>query len=269
MPKQPLVPPFDKKVHLKDYDPAYTGGFDDEDAVKAQLEKDIERLIDLQELLYAGAERSVLIVIQAMDTGGKDGLIKHVFRGLNPAGVAVTSFKRPSEEELAHDFLWRIHQHVPRKGMIGVFNRSHYEDVLVVRVHNLVPKSLWKRRYDQINEFEELVHENGTVILKFFLHISKDEQKRRLEDRLNEPHKHWKFNPGDLKERERWDDYMEAYEAALSKCHTEHAPWHIVPANHKWYRNYVVTKTIVDAMEAIDLKYPPAAEGIGGVVIPD
>jgi PPK2 family polyphosphate:nucleotide phosphotransferase len=269
MPKQPLVPPFDKKVHLKDYDPAYTGGFDNEDEVKAKLEKDIERLIDLQELLYAGAERSVLIVIQAMDTGGKDGLIKHVFRGLNPAGVAVTSFKRPSEDELAHDFLWRIHQQTPRKGMIGVFNRSHYEDVLVVRVHELVPKSLWKKRYDQINEFEELVSENGTVILKFFLHISRDEQKRRLEDRLREPHKHWKFNPGDLKERERWDDYMEAYEAALSKCHTENAPWHIVPANNKWYRNYVVTKALVEAMEAMDLKYPPAAEGIEGIVIPD
>lgn len=268
MPKQPLVPPFDKKVRLKDYDPAYTGGFDDENEVKAQLEKDIERLSDLQEILYAGAQRSVLIVLQAMDTGGKDGLIKHVFRGLNPAGVAVTSFKRPSEEELAHDFLWRIHQHAPRKGMIGVFNRSHYEDVLVVRVHELVPKSVWKKRYDQINEFEELVSENGTIILKFFLHISKDEQKRRLEDRLREPHKHWKFNPGDLEERKLWDDYMEAYEAALSKCHTEHAPWHIVPANNKWYRNYVVMRAIVDAMEAMDLKYPPAAEGIENIVIP-
>jgi PPK2 family polyphosphate:nucleotide phosphotransferase len=219
--------------------------------------------------LYAEAQRSVLIVIQAMDTGGKDGLIKHVFRGLNPAGVAVTSFKRPSEEELAHDFLWRIHQNAPRKGMIGVFNRSHYEDVLVVRVHELVAKSVWKKRYDQINEFEELISESGTTILKFFLHISKDEQKRRLEDRLQEPHKHWKFNVGDLEERKLWDDYMKAYEAALSKCNNEYAPWHIVPANHKWYRNYVVTKALVEAMDGMELKYPPAAEGLESIVIPD
>ena len=269
MPKQPLIPPFDKKVNLKDYDPAYTGGFADEQDVQTRLEKDLERLSALQEILYAGAQQSILIVVQAMDTGGKDGLIKHVFRGLNPAGVQVTSFKQPSDEELGHDFLWRIHQHVPHKGMIGVFNRSHYEDVLIVRVHELVPKKVWKKRYAAINAFEALLTENGTTILKFFLHISKDEQKRRLEDRLREPDKNWKFNPDDLKERALWGEYTEAYEAALSKCNTEYAPWHIVPADHKWYRNYSVTRAIVEAMEAMKLEYPPAAPGLEGIVIPD
>ena len=269
MPKQPLIPPFDKKVNLKDYDPAYTGGFADEQDVQTRIEKDLERLGALQEILYAGAQQSILIVVQAMDTGGKDGLIKHVFRGLNPAGVQVTSFKQPSDEELGHDFLWRIHQHVPRKGMIGVFNRSHYEDVLIVRVHQLAPKKVWKKRYEAINAFEALLTENGTTILKFFLHISKDEQKRRLEDRLREPDKNWKFNPDDLKERALWGEYTEAYEAALSKCNTEYAPWHIVPADHKWYRNYSVTRAIVEAMEAMKLEYPPAAPGLEGIVIPD
>lgn len=269
MAKQPLIPPFGKKVSLKDYDPAFISGFNSETEIEDQLKNDLERLRDLQEVLYAEDKHSVLIVIQAMDTGGKDGLIKHVFRGVNPAGVQVTSFKVPSTEELSHDFLWRIHRHTPPKGVIGVFNRSHYEDVLIVRVHELVPKKVWRARYDYINAFEALLAGTGTTILKFFLYISKDEQKRRLEDRLKEPHKHWKFNPNDLKERARWDDYMAAYEDALSKCHTEHAPWHIVPANHKWYRNYIVMRTIVEALEKLELKYPEAAPDLDKIVVPD
>lgn len=269
MSKQPLIPPFEKKVHLNDYDPAYTDGYDDEQDIQVDLESDLKKLADLQDVLYASAEKSVLIVIQAMDTGGKDGTITHVFRGLNPAGVDVRSFKAPTPEDLKHDFLWRVHSCVPGNGMIGVFNRSHYEDVLVARVHELVPKKVWKKRYDQINSFEQLLSESGTTILKFFLYISKDEQKERLESRLEHPEKYWKFNPDDLKERELWDDYMEAYEAVLTKCNTEFAPWHIVPANHKWYRNYAVTRSIVEAMEAMKLEYPPATVDLKEVKIPD
>jgi len=269
MSKQPLVPPFDEKFHLEDYDPEYTGGYKSAEDVHDDLEKDIARLAAYQDKLYAEAKQSLLIVIQAMDTGGKDGLIKHVFRGLNPTGVQVTSFKVPSAEEMAHDFLWRIHHRAPGKGLIGVFNRSHYEDVLVVRVHELVPKKAWKKRYDQINEFEELLAENGTRILKFYLHISKDEQKRRLQDRLSDPDKYWKFNVDDLKERDLWDDYMEAYEDAIGKCNTETAPWHVVPANKKWYRDYIVTRTIVKALADLDPQYPEAAPGLDQIVVPD
>lgn len=269
MSKQPIVPPFDKKVRLKDYDPGYTGGFESEDEIRDQMVADLEKMEDLQERLYAEGKRSMLIVVQGIDTGGKDGVIKHVFRGLDPQGVRVTSFKAPSAEELSHDFLWRIHQHTPRKGMINVFNRSHYEDVLVVRVHDLVPKKAWKQRYGQINEFEQLLAENGTTILKFFLYISRDEQKRRLEDRRDDPKKQWKFNVGDLKERALWDDYMEAYEDMRSRCHSESAPWHVIPANRKWYRNYIVARTIVATLEAMDPKFPKPTEDYSQVVIPD
>jgi PPK2 family polyphosphate:nucleotide phosphotransferase len=269
MPKQPLSPDLDKKVKLKDYDPGYTGDFRSEEEILPHLQKDLERLGKLQDRLYAESKRSVLIVLQAMDTGGKDGTIEHVFRGLNPQGVHVTPFKVPTPIELAHDFLWRVHQRAPAKGTIGVFNRSHYEDVLVVRVHDLVPKDVWKRRYDQINEFEELLAENGTTVLKFFLYISKDEQKKRLESRLANPDKNWKFAMGDLKERELWDEYTKAYEDLLTKCNTPHARWHIVPANKKWYRNYIVTRTIVEALERLDPKFPPPEPGLDKVVIPD
>lgn len=268
MAKQPLIPS-EEKVDLKDYDPDYTGGFTNDKEVQEQLDKDLKRMFELQEIMYAGTKHALLIVLQAMDTGGKDGTITHVVRGLNPAGVQVASFKQPTSVDLAHDFLWRIHACTPPKGMIGVFNRSHYEDVLVVRVHELTPKKVWKKHYDQINEFEALLVESGTTIVKFFLHISKDEQKRRLEDRLRQPAKHWKFNPEDLKEREYWDDYTEAYEAVLSKCNTKYAPWHIVPANHKWYRNYVVSQTIVNALEDMKLEYPPAPLGLEEVTISD
>lgn len=269
MAKQSIVPPIGKKVSLKDYDPAYTGEFKDKSEAQEATQKDLERLDIIQDTLFAGAEKSVLVVFQAMDTGGKDGAIRHVFKGVDPQGVQISSFKAPTPDELARDFLWRVHRCVPPKGMIGVFNRSHYEDVLVVRVHNLVPKAIWKERYDHINRFEELLSEHGTIILKFFLHISKAEQKERLEARRDDPQKRWKFNVGDLKERERWDDYMAAYEEVLTKCNTAYAPWHIVPANKKWYRNYVITRAILEALEKAKLSYPPAPEGVETVVVPD
>jgi PPK2 family polyphosphate:nucleotide phosphotransferase len=267
--KQPLIPPFDKKVHLDDYDPGFTDDFDDEDEAKKQLEDDLNRLRDLQEALYAENKQSLLVVLQAIDAGGKDGTISHVFRGLNPQGVDVTSFKTPNSEDLAHDFLWRVHKRTPAKGYIGVFNRSHYEEVLIVRVHDLVPKKVWKKRYDQINDFEKMLTENGTKILKFFLYISKDEQKKRFQSRLDEPEKQWKFALADLDERALWDDYIEAFEDMLTKCNTEYAPWHIIPANKKWYRNLVITRAIIDALEEMNPKYPKAAENLEKVVIPD
>ena len=208
-------------------------------------------------------------MLQAMDTGGKDGTIKHVFGGVNPQGCRVSSFKAPSAEETNHDFLWRYHKSVPAKGRIGIFNRSHYEDVLVVRVKNLVPEDIWSRRYDQINAFERNLSLGGIAVLKFFLHISKDEQKRRLQSRLDDPDKRWKFSSNDIKERGFWDAYQQAFEDALSNCSTEHAPWYVVPANKKWYRNLVVARTIADTLEAMDPRYPPAEEGLEKVTIPD
>jgi PPK2 family polyphosphate:nucleotide phosphotransferase len=264
MGKQALSPDVGDKIDLDDFDANYTGKFTDDEEAKRDRDKHIEKLHDIQEVFYAEQKHSLLVVFQAMDTAGKDGVIEHVFRGLNPQGVHVASFKKPTDEELGHDFLWRIHPHTPRKGMITVFNRSHYEDVLVTRVRDLVPKKVWKKRYDHINHFEELLHDHGTTILKFFLHISKDEQKRRLESRRDTPRKQWKFLPADIEERQYWDDYMDAYAEAISKTNTAHAPWHIVPANHKWYRDYVVTKTILNAMEAMDCKY-----NIASITIPD
>jgi PPK2 family polyphosphate:nucleotide phosphotransferase len=269
MAKQPLIPPIGEKVNLKDYDPGYTGNFESKEDVEMLVTEHLLELRDLQRILYAESKRSILVVLQAMDTGGKDGTIRHVFSGVNPQGVNVTSFKAPTPQEAAHDFMWRIHEAAPARGYIQIFNRSHYEDVLVVRVHDIVPKKVWKERYDQINEFEQLLIENDTVVLKFFLHISKDEQKKRLESRIKNPKKQWKFNSDDLKERELWDVYMDAYEDALTKCNTEDAPWHIVPANKKWYRNYVVTETIVSALRKLDLEYPKPEADLEGIVIPD
>ncbi len=265
---QPLKPEPLSPVHLADYDAGYHADLDKASATR--LEKDLEvRLRDLQEMLYAQRTHALLIVLQAMDAGGKDSTIKKVFDCVNPQGVNSTSFKVPTEEEREHDFLWRIHQNAPRKGMIGIFNRSHYEDVLVVRVNNLVPESVWNQRYDHINNFERLLHDSGTRILKFYLHISKDEQRERFQERLDRPEKHWKFSRGDLTVREQWDDYMAAYEDALTHCNTDYAPWHIVPANRKWYRDYVITSTIVSALESMDLCYPDAEPGLDEVVIPD
>jgi PPK2 family polyphosphate:nucleotide phosphotransferase len=230
----------------------------DKEQTQAATEKLVVRLGELQELLYAEHQRKVLIVLQGMDTSGKDGTVRKVLRETSPQGVRVVSFKKPTETELDRDYLWRIHQHVPGRGELVVFNRSHYEDVLVVRVHSLVPKSVWRRRFDQINEFERMLAEEGTTILKFFLHISRDEQRERLQARLDDPTKRWKFEHGDLAERKLWDDYMRAYDDVLAKTSTKHAPWHVVPADRKWYARWAVQQLLLGALTAIDPQWPPA-----------
>ncbi len=258
-----------KPISLRDFDPDDTGDFKDKKGVQRQLRKDMLRIRVLQEMFYAEHKRSLLIVLQAMDTGGKDGTIEHVCGAMNPQGVIVCPFKVPSAEELAHDFLWRVHKVTPGKGMIAVFNRSHYEDVLVVRVHDLVPKEVWSRRYEQINHFEQLLAANGTVILKFFLHISKAEQKERLLARLETPDKQWKFSVGDLKERALWDQYQNAYEDALNLCTTAEAPWYVVPANKKWYRNYIVARIVRQTLEGMNLQFPQPADDLSHIEIED
>lgn len=258
-----------QEIKLAEWDPNDSGEFTRKGEVKKELKRLRRRLAELQDVLYAEDKHRLLIVLQAMDTGGKDGVIKHVMRGINPQGCQVHSFKVPTPEELAHDYLWRIHQRVPGRRYIGIFNRSHYEDVLVVRVHNLVPESVWRKRYDQINDFEKLLADTGTTILKFFLHISKDEQKRRLEERRDTPRKQWKFSLGDVAERAYWEDYQRAYEEALTRCSTPWAPWYIVPANKKWYRNLVVARIIVDTLEQLDMRYPQPEAGISQAVVPD
>ncbi len=265
---QVLVPKFGAKIDVMDYSPDYHGDIDKKQA-EMQTTKLHERLAVLQEMLFAEQKKSLLVVLQAMDTGGKDGVIRKVFSGTNPQGFKIASFKAPTPQELAQDFLWRVHQQTPPKGYIGIFNRSHYEDVLVVRVENLVPEETWRKRYEQINQFEKLLAENGTHILKFFLHISKEEQKERLQERLDDPTKHWKFSIGDLPVRQKWNSYMQAYSDALTHCNTSYAPWYIVPANKKWYRNYIISKTIVETLESMKLAYPPEEPGLENVVIPD
>jgi PPK2 family polyphosphate:nucleotide phosphotransferase len=249
------------KVRLNKIATDDTGKSKDKDDAHDAAEKNLGKLSELQQVLYAEGKRSVLVVLQAMDTGGKDGTIRHVFTGVNPAGCSVVSFKAPSAEELAHDYLWRIHRATPARGMITIFNRSHYESVLIERVHKLVPDEVWKRRYDHINAFEKLLTDEGTTILKFFLHISKEEQLKRLRARLEDPEKNWKFNEGDLAERKLWDKYQAAYEDALTKCSTDYAPWHVIPADHKWYRNWAIGDTIVRTMERMKLKYPTKIAG--------
>jgi PPK2 family polyphosphate:nucleotide phosphotransferase len=255
------------KVSLKKYDPDDKGRYRHHDEAGERLRDQLDELNKLQYLLYAEHKRAVLIILQGMDTAGKDGTIRHVMSGLTPQGVRVTSFKAPTEEELAHDFLWRVHQAVPRHGDLGIFNRSHYEDVLVVRVHELVPRHVWKGRYEQINEFEKMLTENRTIILKFFLHISKQEQKDRLEARLKDPDRNWKLTLKDVQERQYWSDYCEAYEEALTRCSTEWAPWHIIPANHKWYRNLLVAEIIVKTLRDLDIKFPPPSKDLSKIVI--
>lgn len=266
--RQAFIPKSGQAANLSDYDPDEKGSASKKEAAK-ELAMLKERLRTLQEMLYAQGRYALLIILQAMDAGGKDGTIEHVFSGVNPQGVRVTGFKAPTPEELAHDFLWRIHACVPQKGYIGIFNRSHYEDVLVVRVNNLVPKEIWQQRYDQINDFERLLAGSGTHILKFYLHISKEEQKERLQARLDDPSKHWKFSVGDLPVRDKWDAYMTAYEAVLTRCNTEYAPWYVIPANRKWYRNLVITRIIVEKLESMGLAYPPPEPNLDQVVIPD
>ncbi len=246
------------KLHLEEIDSSDTKAYDgDKQAARKVLADLSGEMAALQERLYAEQKRALLIILQGMDTSGKDGTIDHVFESVNPQGVSVASFKVPSAEELSHDFLWRIHKATPGKGQITIFNRSQYEDVLVVRVHQLVPEKIWRKRYQEINHFEQLLTNEGTTILKFFLHISKEEQKQRLLDRLADPAKHWKFNPADLKERDLWPDYQKAYEDAIGETSTKWAPWYIVPADRKWFRNLFIASVIVKALK--DLNPQPAS----------
>jgi PPK2 family polyphosphate:nucleotide phosphotransferase len=257
----------DERIRLANINPDTCEHYKKKNDVEKELEIQRKRLAVLQERLYAENERSVLIVLQAMDTGGKDGTIKHVFRGINPQGCQVWSFKKPTDEELSHDFLWRYHRHAPRRGMITIFNRSHYEDVLIVRVKDLVSEEVWRQRYRVINEFEQMLTLDNIVVIKFFLHISKDEQRRRLESRLADPDKRWKFSINDVNERKLWDKYQQAYEDAINNCSTAYAPWYVVPSNKKWYRNLVIARAIADTLAAMNPQYP-AAEGLENILIP-
>lgn len=244
------------RVKLSDWDPDATPGYRDRNVAEKTLVTDLARIDALQYRLYAEHQRALLIVLQGMDASGKDGVVRHVMAGFNPEGCDVWPFKAPTTEELDHDFLWRIHRAVPPRGGIAIFNRSHYEDVLIVRVREMAPREVWKARYDQINAFEQHLVDNGVTVIKFFLHISKAEQKRRLQARLDDPTRQWKFNPGDLEERKHWKEYVEAYEAALTRCSTDAAPWFIIPANHKWYRNSAVASLVIETLEDMDPKLP-------------
>lgn len=228
-----------------------------------------EELEYLQELMFAEGKHKVLIVLQATDTGGKDGTIRHVFEGVNPAGVRVAPFKKPTEEELAHDYLWRIHKQTPRSGEIVIFNRSHYESVLVERVKKIAPREVWSKRYRHIKEFEKILTDEGTTILKFYLHISKEEQKERLQERLDRPEKNWKFNPGDLEDRKLWNQYQTAFQDMVNKTSTEDAPWYVIPADRKWYRNLLISTIIIEKLKSLDMQFPEPFEGIENIVIGD
>lgn len=244
------------RVDLGKIDTAFKDGYNSRAKVAAEVDRYKKRLRALQELLYVERKRSLLICLQAMDTGGKDGTIRHVLAAMNPQGCRVVGFRQPTAEELAHDFLWRVHRQTPAHGEVAIFNRSHYEDVLIVRVHDLVPKAVWSSRYERINAFEQGLADHGTLILKFFLHISKDEQLKRFKKRLEDPDKHWKISEADYSEREHWDDYQAAYEAALSRCSAEHAPWFIIPADRKWFRNLAVAEIVVEHLERLKMSYP-------------
>lgn len=263
---QPITVKPGAKIRLSDFDANDRGGEEKGSAI-AETEKNVAKIDELAFRMYAENRHAILLVLQGMDTSGKDGVIRKVMNGLNPQICQVTSFKCPSQEELEHDFLWRIHREAPRRGNVGIFNRSHYEDVLVVRVHDLAPEQRWKLRYDRINEFEKGLVEEGTEIIKVFLHISKDEQRKRLDERLADPTKRWKFNVGDLAERKLWDAYQAAYEDALTKCNTAHAPWHIVPAGAKWYRNLIVSRLLRKTLEQIDPQFPQADKSLEGVKV--
>ncbi len=258
-----LVPP-GSRIKLASIDPSDTCGYDKE-AAAGHLEKNLDRLSVLQYLLYAEAARSVLVVLQGIDAGGKDGAIRDVMTGLNPQGVKVTSFKVPEGAEKRHDYLWRIHRALPEFGQLGIFNRSHYEDVLVVRVHNLVPKDVWSQRYDQINAFERMLAENGTRVVKFLLYIDKEEQARRFNQRIEDKTKNWKFSTADVKEREYWDDYIAAYQDMLRRCSTHHAPWYVIPANKKWFRNLALSQILRAELENMNLKFPKPTADLSGI----
>ena len=258
-----------KRVDLGDWDPDDTSGFEgSEDLARKESAKIDEALDKLQERLYAEHERKVLIVLQAMDTGGKDGTIRRIFQGMNPSGIRVAHFREPTPEESDHDFLWRVHSQTPGKGELVIFNRSHYESVLVERVHGLVTKDVWERRYKLIKGFESLLVEDGALILKFYLHIDQEEQRKRLQERLEDPNKQWKFSADDISERKLWDEYMRAYAEAIQETSTEQAPWYVIPANHKWFRDILVASVIVKAMDELGLKYPPLPESLKSAMIP-
>ncbi|MDA8344573.1 MAG: polyphosphate kinase 2 family protein [Thermaerobacter sp.] len=256
MAKQPHpTHPVTGKVSLRDIDPGYTGGIEEGDA-KDTLAKDVERLAELHDLLYANSHKALLVVLQGMDTSGKDGTIRHVLQGLSPQGTVVSSFKQPSPEELSHDFLWRVHRRVPPLGTIGIFNRSHYEDVLIVRVHGEISDKRARERLQSIRRFERHLAEEDVVIRKFFLHISREEQEKRLQERLEEPRKRWKISAADFAERRRWDEYQAAYEDVLRETSTSRAPWYVIPSDHKWYRNLCVAKVLIEALEGLKMDWP-------------
>jgi PPK2 family polyphosphate:nucleotide phosphotransferase len=253
------------KVRLSKIDASYTGKHATHEKVLPQIQVNVERMDKLQYLLYADGSQSLLVVLQALDAAGKDGTIRHVFSGMNPQGTFVYGFKQPSREEAAHDFLWRAHERAPGKGEVVIFNRSHYEDVLVVRVHKLVPQSVWSKRYDLINSFEKMLSQNGTTILKFFLHISPAEQLARFKQRFDDSARHWKISESDYSERELWPKYTDAYEDAMQLTSTKHAPWYVIPANHKWFRNLAVSQIIADTMDEMGLKLPPTRVDIADI----
>ena len=255
----------DAKVKLKKLDPAYTGKHESPDEAKKEIEGYLQKLFDQQALLYAENKHSILVVLQALDAGGKDGTIKHVFTALNPQGTTVASFKQPTPTELAHDFLWRVHPHAPGRGEIVIFNRSHFEDVLVPRVHKLIDKATWMTRIQHIRDFEALLAENGTTVLKFFLHISKEEQLARFAQRLDDPNRNWKISESDYTERALWDDYIEAFEDVIRATSTKDAPWYVIPANHKWFRNLAVSQIMADTMEELKLKFPPPSVDLAAI----
>ncbi|HZD50147.1 MAG TPA: polyphosphate kinase 2 family protein [Silvibacterium sp.] len=253
------------KVHLAKIDASYHGKHESHKKATPEIEKHVARMDKLQYLLYADGNQSMLVVLQALDAGGKDGVIRHLFSGIDPQGTSVVGFKQPSKLEAAHDFLWRAHLHAPDKGEIVIFNRSHYEDVLVVRVHKLVPHEVWSKRYELINDFEKMLHENGTCILKFYLHISPEEQLERFKQRLDDPARHWKISETDYSERELWPKYVEAFEDAMRKTSTKHAPWYVIPSNHKWFRNLAISQIIADTMDEMGLKLPPTQVDIAEI----
>jgi PPK2 family polyphosphate:nucleotide phosphotransferase len=253
------------KVRLSKIDASYTGKHERREQALPEIQKNVERLEKLQYLLYADGNQSLLVVLQAPDAAGKDGVIRHVITGMNPQGTSVFGFKQPSKVEAAHDFLWRAHQRTPGRGEVAIFNRSHYEDVLVVRVHNLVPQSVWSKRYDLINSFEEMLSLNRTTILKFFLHISPEEQLERFKQRLDDPSRHWKISESDYSERELWSKYVDAFEDAMTLTSTKRAPWFIIPSNHKWFRDLAVSQIIADTMDEMGLKLPPTHVDIADI----
>ncbi len=267
MPEQPILVPRGAKVKLEQFKPDYKGSYTDKLDARDDLLKNLAKLTELQELFYAWKKRGLLIVLQGRDASGKDGVIRHVMNAFNPQGCRVANFKVPTSLELSHDFLWRVHAQAPARGEIVIFNRSHYEDVLGVRVDSLAPKDVWSARYRHINNFERMLTDEGTIILKFYLHISKEEQKEQFQERLDDPTKNWKFSIDDVKKREQWDEYDKAYEDMLTRCNTPWAPWYVIPADRKWYRNLVISQVLVETLEKLKMKYPELPAELQGLKI--